>query len=305
MSSTEITRLNRRFGLPGRLAFAVGPRGLIMAELAGSVATARVALQGGQLLGWQPQGAQPVIWLSPAATFVPGRSIRGGIPVCWPWFGPHATRAEEPRHGYARTSPWEVIGSESLADGGTGLSLRLLQDAARAPWSRAVLEIRFRIGATLEIELVTRNLGSEPITLGEALHSYFRVGDVTAVAVEGLEDCDFLDMVDGARRGRQRGPVTVGGETDRVYLDARGDCVIDDPAMARRIRISKRGSASTVVWNPWLEKADRLGDLGEDGCLHMLCVESANAAGEMVELAGGGEHALWVRCALEPRERPE
>jgi len=149
---------------------------------------------------------------------------------------------------------------------------------------------------------MTRNTDRIAITIGDALHAYFQVGDVRQVTIQGLEGSPYLDKMDGGRRKQQAGPVTIGAETDRIYLDTDADCLIDDPGLKRRIRVRKRGSHSTVVWNPWIEKSSRLGDVGEDGYLNMLCVESANAADDVVTIAPGGEHHLWVRFEIEPLE---
>ena len=303
---TDISVLNARYGIPGQLTVKAGPEGLAMVEVANAQAGATIALQGAQVLGWVPLGQQPVIWLSGAARYASGKSIRGGIPLCWPWFGPHPSEADFPAHGFARTSLWEIVDTRALADGATRIGLRLTHtDASRALWPHAAeLECHISVGATLEIDLLTRNTGSAPIKIGQALHTYFAVSDVRQIRIEGLEGCHYLDKVDGGRRKQQLGPVTFVAETDRIYLDTAADCLIDDPGLARRIRIHKRGSRSTVVWNPWIEKAARLGDLGADGYLHMVCVESANAADDLVTIPPGAEHSLAVRYTLEPLSLP-
>lgn len=298
---SNIAALNQRYGIPGQVGFTVGPDGLVMAELANRHGTATVSLQGGQLLSWAPHGSRPVIWLSPAAVLAPGKAIRGGVPVCWPWFGPHPTQPGWPAHGIARTSPWEVIATRVTESGDTHLVLRLMwSDASRALWPYPCqLEIGIGLGAALAIELVTRNTGNEPVTVGEALHTYFEVGDIRRIAVQGLDACHYIDKVDGGRRKRQDGSVSFSAETDRVYLDTEADCWIDDPDLQRRIRISKRGSRSTVVWNPWREKAAGMGDLGEEAYRNMVCVESANAADNLVTIAAGTEHRLAAVYGIE------
>jgi glucose-6-phosphate 1-epimerase len=300
---TDIDTLNARYGIPGQLTVKAGPGDLAMVEVANAQASATLALQGAQVLQWAPLGQQPVIWLSGAARYAIGKSIRGGIPLCWPWFGPHPSEADFPAHGFARTSLWEIVDTQVLADGATRIGLRLKHtDASRALWPHAAeLECQISVAATLEIDLLTRNTGSASITIGQALHTYFAVSDVRRTRIEGLEGCHYLDKVDGGRRKEQMGPVSFVAETDRTYLDTAADCLIDDPGLARRIRIHKRGSRSTVVWNPWIEKATRLGDLGADGWLHMVCVESANAADDVVTVPPGAEHRLEVRYTLESR----
>ena len=298
---TDIDALNDEYGIPGQVTFTESFGGLAFAEMTNVNGTAVVALQGGHLINWTPRDQPPVIWLSKDAKFAPGKSIRGGIPVCWPWFGPHARESSFPAHGFARTNPWQVIAAGLTHGGGIRLVLNLEKNNAPSrqwPYSTELV-MHITLGAALEIELVTRNIGAAPITIGEALHTYFAVGDVRGIAIYGLEDCEYLDKVDHGRRKRQTGPVTFSGETDRVYLDTINDCLIDDPGLNRRIRITKRGSRSTVVWNPWHDKAAKMGDLGGDGYLKMVCVETANAADNVVSIEAGGEHHLKVIYRLE------
>ena len=293
--------LNSRFAIADQVRFVAGPNGLPLVEVANAHGTATIALQGAQLLQWTPRGEQPVVWLSPAAKYVAGKSMRGGVPVCWPWFGPHAAHKDFPAHGIARTSDWEMLSTETVANGGHRLGLRLpISEAAQAYWPHATqLECFITVGPALEMELVTRNLGEQTLDISEALHTYFTVSDVRQVQVHGLDGCDYVDKVAGGQRKQQAGPVTISGETDRVYLGTEAECWIDDPGYGRRIRIKKTGSRSTVVWNPWIEKADAMGDLGPEGYLHMLCVESANALEDTVRLAPAAEHRLTVSYALE------
>ena len=292
--------LNLKFGIPGHITFTEVD-GLVVAEIDNLHAKADICLQGANLMHWTPHGQPAVIWMSPAATLAPGKSIRGGVPVCWPWFGPHATRTDVPGHGFARTSMWEVIGTKALEDNGTWIALRLVQtDATRAQWphpSEAVLQIV--VGKTLDMDLGTLNTGTEPITISDALHTYFAISDIKEILVHGLEGTTYLDKVGAGGEKKQVGPIAFEQEVDRVYLDTSSDCVIEDPAWQRRIRIAKLGSHSTVVWNPLVEKALKLGDLGENGYRKMVCVESTNAADDVVTIAPKKEHHLWVRYSVE------
>ena len=301
MTMAELSALNEQFALHDQLVFREGPGGLGICEITNGHAVASVALQGAQLLSWIPRGEQPAIWLSRDARFEVGRSIRGGVPVCWPWFGPHATQPSFPAHGFVRTVPWRVCETKILEDGATFVAFSVTRtDTTDVFWPHTVeLELAVKVGVTLEFDLVTRNTGSESITIGEALHSYFSVGDVRHIAVEGLEGCVYIDKLDSGKRKQQSGPVVFDAETDRIYLDASAECLINDPRMQRRIRIVKSGSRSTVVWNPWVDKAERMGDMGENGYLNMVCVESANAADDVVTIAPGDEHHLRVSYRLE------
>ena len=295
-----LENLNARYAIANHVSFKEAD-GLIVAEIDNVHATTSICLQGAHLMTWTPKGQQPVIWLSPAAKLAPGKSIRGGSPVCWPWFGPHATQASFPGHGFARTVLWEVIGTKALQDGVTWLSFRLLPtDATRAQWPHPCeLVLQIVIGKTLDMDLGTLNTGKESITIGDALHTYFEVSDVSEVAIHGLDGIPYIDKVGGSAQKQQAGPVSIYQEVDRIYFNTGHDCVIEDPAWKRRIRIAKLGSHSTVVWNPWIEKANKMGDLGENGYLNMLCVESTNAADDVVTIAPKQEHHLWVRYSVE------
>jgi D-hexose-6-phosphate mutarotase len=294
-------QLNQRFGDSAGVSFREQANGFVVAEVHNAHASANIAMQGAHLMHFQPTGQAPLIWLSPEAKLSPGKSIRGGVPVCWPWFGAHATDAALPAHGFARTVPWRLNQLQQLGDGRIRLEFELIQSAAtRAQWPQpcSVRNI-ITIGRTLQHELLTTNLGSAPMVLSEALHTYFQVGDIRRVSVNGLEGCDYLDKVRDFARETQHGPLRFGAEVDRIYLDAPAVTEIRDPLMQRRIVIRSGGSRSTVVWNPWQEKAARMGDMGTDGYRHMLCVESANAAEDTVTLAPGAQQRLVAHYSVE------
>ena len=289
--------LNRQFALPGVLHFVNGSGDLPVAEIKTPLASARVALQGAHLLAWQPAGAAPVIWLSQAAVFASGTPVRGGVPVCWPWFG---ARDGLPMHGFARTRLWQVRAALMDADGQVVLRLGLQDDAdTRALWDHAFdVELVLTIGSTLSMSLVSRNTGDQPFTLTEALHTYFCVADIAQTTVQGLDSCDYLDKVQNLARAKQSGPVAFSGETDRIYVDTTADCVIEDRVQRRSIRVSKSGSSSTVVWNPWRDKV--FADMAAGEYQQMLCVETCNAGPDQVTLAPGQSHALTANFAVYP-----
>ena len=294
--------LNNRFAIAGQLHFETAGDGLLVAKIANAYSTASICLQGGHVMSWQPKEASvPVVWLSKLAKLVPGKSIRGGAPVCWPWFGAHATEAGSPGHGYARTVPWEVRSTHTRGDGTTEIALTLVEsDATRALWQHSSqAEILVSVGKTLKIALTTRNLGDTDFVIGEALHTYLQIGDITEARVFGLEGCTYLDKAGGNVRKQQADAITFSGETDRVYVNTEAECVIEDSRLQRRIRIAKTGSHSTVVWTPWAEKADKMGDFGPDGWREMVCVESANALENVVTVPAHGSHTLAVEYSAE------
>ena len=287
-----LTELNQRFAIGNHVQFKEIAEGMIIAEVANQHALANIALQGAHIATFQPRGEEPVIWLSPYAKFAPGKSIRGGVPICWPWFGPHKTDSKLPGHGYARTVPWEVLETKALPDGSTFLRFGLVEsDATRAQWPHpSTVQLEVTVGKALRVELVTTNTGKAAFELGEALHTYFQISDVAKMTIRGLDNCEYLDKVQDFARFTQKDGIVIESEVDRVYVNTAADCVIEDKGLKRAIRIAKQGSMSTVVWNPWTEKADKMGDFGENGHRGMVCVESGNAHGERRH-AGAGRDA--------------
>jgi D-hexose-6-phosphate mutarotase len=224
------------------------------------------------------------------------------VPVCWPWFGPHATDPQRPAHGIARTTLWQVLETRVQADGQTFLRLGLPMSAATcALWPHASsAELEITVGRSLQLTLVTRNTGSDALLLGEALHTYFQISDVARIRVSGLEGCTYLDKVAGGTRHTQQGPIHFEGEVDRIYLNPSADALIDDAGLQRRIRIASQGAGATVVWNPWVDKTSTMGDMVDDGFRGMVCVETANAADQVVSIAPDAEHRLTAIYSVEP-----
>jgi D-hexose-6-phosphate mutarotase len=303
--SDALTELNDQFAIPFKLRFKPSGDGLVVADITNTLASASICLQGGQLLSWQPVStAEPVLWLSKDARFATDKSIRGGIPVCWPWFGAHGSESSFPAHGFARIQPWQVKGTRSLDDGSTELSLIMpINAAAQNMWPhQAQLDMLINVGDSLKIALITRNLGDADFSITEALHTYFQVSDVAQVQVEGLDGIHFHDKAAGWTQGDQTGAVAFTAEVDRVYVNTPKRCTIVDPAWQRRIHINKLGSQSTVVWNPWSARAAQMGDLGTDdasGWKRFVCVESGNALENAVTVAAGKSHTLAVEYRVE------
>jgi glucose-6-phosphate 1-epimerase len=298
---TDADRLNELFARPGELEFLVGDHGALVASVTNAQGSATIAIQGAQVLTWAPAGDEPVVWLSPDARFKPGKSLRGGVPVCWPWFGPHPEDPSKPAHGFARNLDWTLIEAATVPEG-TRLVLRFVPgEAELALWPhQAELSLAVTVGERLRLDLTTDNSGAEPITITQALHTYFHVGDIAAAEVEGLEGCEYIDKTAADARLRQEGPILIDREVNRIYLGCPGDAVIRDRALERAIRVSKTGSTSYVVWNPWAETGAAFGDMGEDGYRRMLCVETTNAASDVVTVAPGECYTLTTEYAVEP-----
>ena len=294
--------LTQQFGIAGQVHFRADPAGLPVAIIENQHATARIALQGAQVVAFCPHGAEPVLFQSAHAVHAPGKGIRGGIPICWPWFGAHPSDPTKPQHGFVRTSMGSVLATSVLADGATEVQFGLSDTPeTRALWPhRFQLVLRVTIGRELRVALETRNLGAQPVQVTEALHTYFVVGDIDATVVRGLEGVQYGDKADGWRRKVQEGPITIVGETDRVYVDTPAACIVEDPALHRRIHIDKEGSQSTVVWNPWVERARAFADFGADEYRRMICIEVGNALDNVVTIQPGSVHRLTTTILVEP-----
>jgi glucose-6-phosphate 1-epimerase len=279
-----------------------GDGGLARARVSGARADAEVYLQGGHVTRWRPHGTAPVLFLSGRATYAPGKAIRGGVPLIFPWFGPHATDRRAPMHGFARSRPWRLATSGLSAGGAVFLELALQDDeASRAAWPWPFsLRYRVTVGDVLHLELEIANTSPGPFTFEAALHTYLAVGDIEAVTITGLEDTPYIDKVDAMTRKRHdAGPLRLTGETDRVFLGTTRRCVVTDPALGRRLSVDKTGSASTVVWNPWAAKAAEIADLEPEGWRRMVCVETANAADDAVTLAADARHLMSATIRVE------
>ena len=290
-----------RYEIDGELQFIEIEHGFVYAEINNTRAHATVSTYSGQLLSYRPKDRQEdLLFVSDKAYYEAGKAIKGGIPVCWPWFGPDPENRGRPAHGFVRNRQWQVSGSESLADGSTKIILSITDsEATRALWPHPFqLDIEITVGDTLRVELVTHNTGNDSITISQALHSYFRVGDITSVSVLGLDGINYIDKANDSARKTQAGPLTISSEVDRIYTDTSGDLTIDDASLERKISIASSGCSTAVVWNPWVNIAASMADLGDDDYLQMLCVETANAGPETVTITAGDCYRLSAEYSI-------
>lgn len=263
-------------------------------------ATAAISVFGGQLLSFVPKGGKDVMWLSPQRAALP-TPIRGGSPVCWPYFGRQGQSSDVPSHGFVRTLPWQLTQSRRLADGSIELTL--------APPALDALPLRLTmvvvVGTTLKQQLITENTGSAPVTLTQALHNYFRVGDASRVDVDGVDGLDYLDKYENyAQPRRQQGPWNLRdlrdpGRSDRIYTEAGGRYVLRDPVLKRRITLETEGSRALVAWNPGADAAAKMADVGE-GWRDYVCLEAANAGPDVITVPAGGRHVLQQTLSVQP-----
>ena len=268
-----------------------------------------ICQQGAQILSYFPDTEQPpLIWLSDCAEYVQGQSVRGGVPICWPWFGdiqrsPEAVRntttGDAPFHGLARTLDWQLIHS-SAATTGVELSLQLDASHGLSGWPHAAtVQLQVELGEQLTLRLDNHNLGSQPLAISQALHSYLAVSDIDKVAVHGLEGCPYYETLEQWQLREQVGAVRFSGETDRIYMKVPEQLQIIDAGWQRRIELRALGSQSAIVWNPWMDKAQTLSGFASDAWQQMLCIETANVQDDHLLLAPGKRHRLVLQLSCE------
>jgi glucose-6-phosphate 1-epimerase len=289
-----IEQLQSRFAIPNTLHFELDEHGLERAIIKTRPAEAIIYLQGAHITHFQPKGEKPLLFLSSKSNFAPGKAIRGGIPLIFPWFGPKSDDPKAPMHGFARTSQWQV---ESAKQIGNRVAIQFALDVPHHS------SVRFSvwIGPQLQMELQVTNQSKAPLTFEEAYHSYFAVSDVRDVFIQGLARETFIDKTDRMnRKVDDDHALRLEGETDRVYVNTKSLCRIFDPSARRCINIAKTNSATTVVWNPWIDKSKTMSDMGENDWQQMLCIETANAADNAITLKPGSTHEMSAQIGIEP-----
>lgn len=258
--------------------------------------TAEVSLYGAQVLQWTPAGQLPVIYMSPKAVFAQGKALRGGIPLCWPWFGKHPTDASQPSHGVARTSLWQLAGTEECEDGRVRLLLALPPANEMLPSAALALEF----GSEMTMSLMTMDV-PHLMPFSAALHTYYAVSNYETVAVTGLEEAAFTEYA-AKPVPHAEDPLIPAGPIDRIYypVQENTELTIHDPAWSRSIRICRSGSGSAVVWNPGAELAAGMADLGPGEEKGFLCVETTLVPAEQISLRYGETHELTMRIQVVP-----
>jgi D-hexose-6-phosphate mutarotase len=234
-----------------------------------------------------------VLFLSSQSQWTAGRAIRGGVPICFPWFGNNADDRGAPAHGFVRTKPWQLESIVRDADAVT-VTLFTESDESTKRWWPFDFRLvhRATFGSELSLELALTNTGANPLRFEEALHTYLKVGHIEKVRLQGLDAVHYLDKTDSNRERTQSGAITIVSETDRVYLNTRHGVEVEDEALRRRFLVAKENSLTTVVWNPWVQKAKSLSDLGDAEWMQMVCVETCNVAAFAVDVAPGQQHRM-------------
>ena len=300
MQTNLISEKLPRLAIPGRVAIAAGTGGLPLVKITTPWSTAEIYLLGAHVAGFQKNGEPPLLFMSAKSYFAAGKPIRGGVPICFPWFG---GRDGEPAHGFARSTEWQLVKTSATPDGTVMVQFALPPIPGREAWKNLRTEFVVTVADTLTMELVATNDGCDgTLEIENCLHTYFHVADIGAISLTGLCDAPFNNFAagdTGTRKVENGAILRIGKETNRVYADNPATVEIRDEELQRTIRVEKVNSQSTVVWNPWTTQ--KLPD-DFDPAEHknMVCVESGNVKQNKISLAPGKTAALKVILSSGP-----
>jgi glucose-6-phosphate 1-epimerase len=296
MTAPQPSDWRQDFEIPGRVRFMEGGGDLPLIRVNTDWSSLDIYLHGAHVTHFQKKNEPPLLFLSQVSQFEPSKPIRGGIPVILPWFG---GRAGEVFHGIARLRSWEMANIIASKDGAIALHLRLAVPGGVAGFPPFSADYVVTVRDTLSLELsVTNQSATQDLVFENCFHTYFHVGDITNAAVTGLNGSRYLDKVDDMREKTESADaLRFYSEVDRIYLDTTRALEIHDPALGRTILIEKENSASTVVWNPWADRAREMSDFGDEEYLRMACVESGNVAANRLTLAPGKSSTLKVKLS--------
>jgi len=284
---------DRRFEIAGVAELVEGNGGLPRVRITSPEAEGEMYLHGAHVTSWKPKSDGEMLFVSSQSRWENGHAIRGGVPICFPWFGGKADDPKAPAHGFVRTKLWQL---ESIAQAGGAVRVSMFteSDEDTKRWWPADFRLvhRATFGSELSLELVVTNTGSALLRFEEALHTYHRVGNIDNTRVQGLDAVRYFDKTDSNRKKTQHGAIMIASETDRVYLDTPDAIELEDPVLHRRTRIAKENSYTTVVWNPWVRKAQSLSDFADDEWRKMICIEASNVSDFAVDLAPGQQHKM-------------
>jgi glucose-6-phosphate 1-epimerase len=295
-----IAEPNRNLEIPGIAEIAEGNGGLRKVRVATAEATGELNLLGANVTSWKPEGREEVFFVSSQSRWEDGRAIRGGVPICFPWFGAKADDPRAPAHGFVRTKLWQL---ESIEQAGAAVIVSMFteSDEDTRRWWPADFRLVYRasFGSELSLELDLTNTGKTSLRFEEALHAYHRVGDIETARVRGLDAVRYLDKTESYREKTQQGEIAIVSETDRVYLNTSDTIELDDPSLQRRTRVMKENSRTTVIWNPWVEKAHSMQDFGAGEWSQMVCIETSNVSDYSVVLVPGQQHKMKALVTVE------
>jgi len=289
-----IKQLESHFSIAGKATFFEAYDGLPFLRIQTAKASALISIYAAQVLSYQPSHQdQDLLFMSDHAYFSPGKAIRGGIPICWPWFGA-ATISNHPAHGFVRNRDWSLTAVDEVDHGDIRITLTCQNDdQTRLLWDHSFeLCLQITVGHSLTLALLTTNTGQNSFTITEALHSYFKVGDIHQVTVYGLEETEYLDKNQNFATLYQAGEIVFKQATDHIYPASQQPLIIADPVYHRKIQINTSGNNNVVIWNPWHQGASTLKDLNDNDYCYFICLESANVADHLIELKASEQHTL-------------
>jgi glucose-6-phosphate 1-epimerase len=286
-----------KFAIARTLTFKESANGLTKIIVNNDFAEAEIYLHGANLTHFKPKLKDAVIFNGKESHVTPPKSVHAGIPICWPWFGPHPTDNTKPQHGFARDMLWQLKSTKTLHNG-TEIVLSLTEDErSLALWSyRFTLELTFTIGRSLTVELKTFNRDNKPFTITQALHSYFCIGTIEEIEILGVEGIPFIDYTDSIKQKFEGAPLHIAGEVNRVYIPTAATCIINDPKLERKIIIEKEHSHSTTIWNPWKENG--IHDLPGDAYKKFVCIETTNALEDAKTVEAGDECKIVQKISV-------
>jgi glucose-6-phosphate 1-epimerase len=295
-----IAELNRRFGIPGVAQIIEGNGGLAKVHVTSAHATGNMYLHGAHVTSWNPRGAEEALFVSSQSHWKAGRAIRGGVPICFPWFADKADDREAPAHGFVRTKSWQLESIVQTADAVTVTMFTESDESTKKWWPFDFrLVHRATFGSELSLELVLTNSGARALRFEEALHTYLRLGHIESMRVQGLNSVHYIDKTDSNREKIQDGAIVIVSETDRIYLNTPHAVEVEDDTLHRRLRVAKKNSLTTVIWNPWVQKARAISDLGDAEWMQMVCVETSNVSAFAVDLLPGLQHKMTAIISIE------
>lgn len=298
----DLKQLNNDYGVADQLQFVTGEGGLPYIVIRNQSASALISLHGGQILSYKPVDEEAdLLFLSEKSNYSDGKAIRGGIPVCWPWFGPDPKGLQRPNHGFVRNHLW-TVSNTTITDTETKVSLQFFENYKKEKtWKQPfALTLEITVGKSLSLKLITRNTGGKTFSITQAFHSYFYVGDIAQVQVNGLEGGEYFDKLDQGTQKSQMRPLTISEEVDRIYTEVKDSVVINDPATQRKIQISSPGNETVVVWNPWIKGSEKITDLTHNDFKHFVCVETGNIAFDLISVPPEVEYTLYTNFKILP-----
>ncbi len=297
----ETDELDDKYGIEGEVGFMEMDGDLVFINIANKYADADICLYGAHVTSFRPVRTMDMLWMSPDSAFEEGTPIRGGIPVCFPWFGPHKTAKNLPQHGFGRRMYWDVRSTESLTNGETKIELILKSsDATKDFWPHDFEAVmRFVIGANMQVTLEVKNTSSENFTYGCALHSYFAISDIAHIAIEGLEGLTYINQLTDTTGKQEKNILQIADPMTRHYQNTETPVVLKDEGFRRRIRIEKAGSKVTTVWNPGSQACIQMIDMPDDGFANFVCIEATNSFDYEIQLAPGESYETTQLFGLE------